>query len=158
MSEGAIAALSLVIMIPLLVVGGFFMKKEMDKRKRMSNITSIISVSGLTALSEIANAAGLSVTETKSLIAKMIELANAKVPEYKVLKNAHLDHAKNSVVLDAHANDSIMNKIGNSVNSALDRFAPKKEIKKDWTCKFCGALNKAKDYSCASCGAGRSGE
>ena len=147
--------IAILIMIAGFVFAILAIKKMAEKRKKMDKILSVISYSETTPLSTVVKNTGFSQNEVVTLIDEIIKAANGKDERYKLLKNARIDYAKGEVVLDLHANDSVLAKIGNSVNSVLDRFAPKKEIKKDWTCRFCGALNKGGDYTCVSCGAGR---
>lgn len=145
------------ILIVMAVGGGAFLivfgKKAKEKKKKTDKILSIILTSKITSLSIIANTSGLSTSEVSALVEEMIEKANGQNAEYKMIKNAYIDYAQNEVVLDPHAYDTILNKIGDSVNSVLDRFAPKKEIKKDWTCQYCKTLNRAEGYTCTGCGA-----
>ena len=78
------------------------------------------------------------------------------INRYAYLKNASLNFNTHEIKLDAKASNTVLDKVGDTTNSVLDRFVPKKKIpKSDWKCHYCAYMNKSKACKCEYCGAGK---
>lgn len=148
----AIVFLGILLLI-ILTFAIIWIIKFQKESKKINNIYSVISISNMSSILDISRTVGLSANETRELINKLIEKAQHN-REYRLMKNAYIDHQHDKVVLDPKAVDNVFDR---AVDSILGGLFPKKKKKVDWTCAYCQTLNRAHLYNCHNCGAGKSG-
>lgn len=142
----------------------FDTNKKNKLRKKKEEIVSLIRVSQITETREIAKRLGFDRYEVEKLLSEMItqvnQMKNSSIkkfsPDLLVLKKAQLDLNQHKIILDKHALDTFSDKLGNTANSILNRFAPKTASPlPDWKCIYCNSMNSPEKHECIHCGAGR---
>ena len=113
------------------------------KKKKEDAIMSVISVSKVTSIQEISDVSDISPDEVCAIIEKMITKSKND-SRYKLFKNAHINKKDNEVIIAKYTTSG-------GVAGFISKIIPASA--EDWTCKFCGANNKAKNSKCTTCGA-----
>ena len=116
------------------------------KKKKEDVVSSIITVSKVTSIQEISSISEIDTDEVCKIIEKLISKSKND-SAYKLFRKAYIDKKTNEVVIP---------KFTGSTGGPADLIKGLFNVKEDWKCSYCSAVNKGKSNKCTTCGAGNS--
>ncbi|WP_375179053.1 hypothetical protein [Enterococcus rotai] len=156
----AILILSLLSIVTILnvlsgILGIVAVIKLLSKGTEKKKILSIITVSKIYSIDQIAEISYLSNEQTTTLIEKMIKASKTN-RDYRIFRNAHINYKNNILVLDTSKQNDLKDQLGKIATSIIDSLTPSENVKQeDWKCSYCGSLNQPENYKCESCNASK---